>query len=108
MANRVIIGLAALGALALAFVPDVDSSGVVGLVMVVLGLAYGAMAVDAEDAGGYMITALAVGAAAGADVLGGIPGIGAQLDAVVDGLSTVLTAGVVSVLAVWTVNRVKG
>ncbi len=108
MANRIIIGLAALLAIVMAFAPDVDSGGMLSLGLVVLGLVYAAMAVDAEDAGAYLILTLAVGAAAGADALSHIPAIGGQLDAIVDNLSTVLTAGVAAVVAVWVVNRVKG
>lgn len=108
MANRIILGLAILLAIILAFAPDVDTGGVLSLVLVVLGLVYGAMAVDAEDAVAFLVLAVAVGASASADVLGGIPAIGSHLDAIVDGLATVLSAGVVTVLAVQCVNRLKG
>ena len=108
MANRIILGLAVLVSIVLAFAPDVDSGGYASLILVVLGLVYGAMAVDADDATGFLVLALAVGAAGGADVLGGIPAIGGYLDVIVDGLGSVLYAGVATVLAVTCVNRLKG
>lgn len=107
MANRIIIGLAALLAIVLTFAPDIDSSGMVGAALAVLGVVYAALAVDPEDAGGYLILTLAVGAAAGADALSGIPAIGGYLDGILDHVSTVLTAGVAAVVGVWIVNRVK-
>ena len=108
MANRIILGLAVLASIVMAFAPDVNTGGIVSLILVVLGLVYGAMAVDADDATGFLVLALAVGAAGAADVLGGIPTIGGYLDAIVDGLSSVLYAGVATVLAVTCVNRLKG
>ncbi len=108
MANKIIIGLAALLAIVMGFAPDIDSGGMLSLGLVVLGLVYAGLAVDAEDAGGYLILTLAVGAAAGADALSHIPTLGGYLDAIIDNVSTVLTAGVATVIAVWIVNRVKG
>ena len=108
MANRIILGLAVLASIVVAFAPDVDSGGIVSLILVVLGLVYGAMAVDADDATGFLVLALAVGAAGAADVLGSIPTIGGYLDAIVDGLSSALYAAVATVLAVTCVNRLKG
>lgn len=110
MANKIILGLAILLAIVVAFAPDVDSNtgGAVSLVLVVLGLAYAAVAVDAEDAVAFLVLAVAVGAAAGMDVLSSIPAIGGYLDAIVDQLATVLSAGVVTVLATQCVNRLKG
>jgi len=107
MANRIILGLAVLVAIVLAFAGDV-LAGQGTLILVVLGLVYGAMAVDAEDAVAFLVLAVAVGGASSMDVLGSIPGIGSQLDGIVDGLASVLSAGVVTVLAVQCVNRLKG
>ena len=107
MANRIILGLAVLVAIVLAFAGDV-LGGFGSLILVVLGLVYGAMAVDAEDAVAFLVLAVAVGGASSADVLSSIPAIGGQLDGIVDGLASVLSAGVVTVLAVQCVNRLKG
>ncbi len=108
MANKIILGLAILLAIVMAFAPDMDSGGLIALGLVVLGLAYGAMAVDAEDAVAFLVLAVAVSGAGGSDVLNGIPAIGMHLDAIVDSLAKVLAAGVVTVLAVQCVNRLKG
>ena len=72
------------------------------LALVILGLAYAAVAIDAEDATAYLVITLAVGAAAGADVLGHIPQIGVPLDAIVDQVSVALYAGVITVLVIRT------
>jgi len=106
MATRIIVGLIVLIALVQALA-SVDSKGILPLALVVLGLIYAAVAVDAEDATGYLAVAIAVGAAAQADVLNGILGIGSYLDAIVDQISTALYAGVVTVLVQRTINRLK-
>ena len=67
-----------------------------------------AFAIDAEDATGYLVLAIAVGGAGMANVLGSIPGIGEQLDAIVDLAGVSLFAGVVTVLVQRTLNRLKG
>ena len=107
MANRVILGLAALVAIVGAFAPDLGG-GALSIVLVVLGVVYGAIAVDAEDAGSFLLLAVAAGVAGSAGGLDGIPAIGGYLDSIVDGLATALAAGTATVLVMWVVNRLKG
>ena len=108
MAIRIIVGLVVLLAILQSLATDAVPGGIVPLALVVLGLAYAAVAIDAEDATAYLVVALAVGAAAGADVLSHIQVIGGPLDAIVDQISTALYAGVITVLAKRTLNRLKG
>ncbi len=108
MVNRIIIGLIVVLAIIQGLAADAIPMGVVPLVLVVLGLVYGVLAVDAEDATAYLVVALAVGAAGNADVLSNIQGIGAHLDAIVDPIVTALYASVIAVFAMRTLNRVKG
>lgn len=109
MAGRVIVGLIALGAIIGGLAGDAFlGEGILGLVLVILGLVYAGVAIDAEDSTAYLVLALAVGGAAGADVLSHIPGIGEKLDAIVDLASVSLFAGVATVLAVRAYNRIKG
>ncbi len=109
MLTRVIVGLIAL----LAIIQGVAGGmmadgGIMMLAIVVLGIVYGFTGVDAENATDYLVVTIAVGAAAGADVLSNIPGIGATLDAILDPASSALYASVVSILIMRTVNRLKG
>ena len=104
MATRIIVGLIALVALVQGLA-NVDSKGILPLALVVLGLIYAAVAIDAEDATGFLVVAIAVGAASQADVLNNIHEIGKYLDAIVDQISTALYAGVVTVLVRWILNR---
>ena len=108
MASRIIVGLVVILAILQGLAPDAVPGGLVPLALVVLGLAYAAVAIDAEDATAYLVVTLAVGAAAGADVLSHIQVIGGPLDAILDQVSTALYAGVVTVLAKRTLNRLKG
>ena len=108
MANRIITGLVVLLAILQGLAPDAAPEGIVPLLLVVLGLTYAALAIDAEDATAYLVVALAVGAAASADVLGHIQVIGAPLDAIVDQISIALYAGVITVLVMRTFKTLKG
>ena len=108
MASRIIVGLVVLLAILQGLAPDAVPGGLVPLALVVLGLAYAAVAIDAEDATAYLVVALAVGAAAGANVLSHIQVIGGPLDAILDQAGTALYAGVITVLAMKTLNRLKG
>lgn len=105
MATRIIVGLAVIAAVIQGLWSELVPHDILPLVLVVLGLVYGAMALDAEDATGYLVLAIAVGAASGADVLGNIPEVGTHLDAIVDQISVALYAAVITVLAIRTWNR---
>ena len=109
MATRVIVVLIALLAIIQGLAGDMmDDGGIIMVLIVLLGIAYGFTAIDAEDATDYLAVTIAVGAAAGADVLSNIPAIGASLDAILDPASSFLYASVVSILIMRTINRIKG
>lgn len=108
MLTRIIVGLIALLAIVQGVAGGMMADGVILTIIVVLGIIYGFTGVDAEDATDYLVVTIAVGAAAGADVLSNIPGIGATLDAILDPASSALYASVVSILIMRTINRLKG
>ncbi len=108
MASRIIVSLIAALAIIQGLTPDAIPAGLASLALVILGLAYAAVAVSADDETTYLIVALAVGAAAGADALSGIPQLGAHLDAIVDPISTALYAGVIAILVKAIINHLKG
>ncbi len=108
MAIRIIVGLVLLLAIVQGLAPDMIPGGIVPILIVVLGFAYAAMAIDAEDATAFLVVALATGGAAGADALSVVPAIGAPLDAIVDQVSMALYSGAVAILAMRTMNRLKG
>ena len=98
MATRVIYGLAILAAV----IEGVAAGAVplLPLVMVVLGVAYAAMNIDAAKPQAFLTTALVVAAAGGADVLSNVPAVGVFLDGIVDQVTIVYLAGGVGILAV--------
>lgn len=109
MATRVIVGLIALLAIIQGLAGGMmNDGGIMMILIVVLGIVYGGVGVDAEDATDYLVVTIAVGAAAGADVLSTIPVIGASLDAILDPASSALYASVATILAKRTLNRLKG
>ena len=107
MATRIIVGLAALASIVEGLAPGAVPQNLLPLALVILGLVYGAMVVDAEDATGFLAVTIAVGAAAGADVLGNIPMIGGYLDAILDHQATALYGAVGAILVVRVWNRLK-
>lgn len=108
MVNKILIGLGTLLALVIGFAPGVIPDNIGMLILVLGGIVYAAIAVDAEDANTYLIATIAVGAAAGADALSNIPAIGAQLDAALGGIGTAMAGGVATIVGVGIVNRLKG
>ena len=106
MATRIIVGLTVIVAIVQGLMPDLVPQNILPLAIVILGLVYGVMCLDAEDATAYLALAIAVGGAASMDVLGNIHVIGGYLDAILDQVSMALFAGVVAVLAIRTWNRV--
>ncbi|MCE2433255.1 MAG: hypothetical protein J4F29_10095 [Candidatus Latescibacteria bacterium] len=108
MASRIIVGLVIILAIVQGLAADAIPGGLVPLALVILGLLYAIVAIDAEDSTAYLVVAIAVGAAAGADVLSNIPAIGESLDAIVDPIATALYAGVIAILVAKGANRIKG
>ena len=107
MATRIIIALITIGAIAEGVWPGAIG-GILPLVLVILGLLYGGLAVDAEDATAYLVVTIAVGAATGADVLNHIHFIGGHLDMIFDQVAVALYAGVITILCQRAINRLKG
>ena len=107
MATRILVGLITLAAIVQGLAAD-SVGDFMPLILVILGLVYGAMAVDAVDATAYLVVTLAVGGAAGMSVLSNIPAVGDSLDAILDQVSLALFSGVVSILCQRAVNRLKG
>ena len=110
MPSRVIIGLIVIAAVVQGLWPDAVPLNILPLALVVLGLAYAAIAIDAEDATAYLVVAVAVGAASQADVLGNIQlgsiqMIGSYLDGILDQVAIALYGGVVTVIVMRTWNR---
>ena len=103
MLSRVIVGLTVIVAVVQGLAGDQIPGDILPLVLVLLGLVYGAACVDHDDRVSFSVLAVAVGLAATADVLGNIHYIGGYLDAIVDQVVLALLGGVVSILAlgVW-------
>ena len=108
MGQRVVVGLMALAALLQGVLPEGTIPGnLLPLALVVLGLVWGYMGVDAEDATAYLAVVIGVGMAGYSDALTNLPVLGGYLDGIVDAASIALYSGVATVLALRTWNRVK-
>ncbi len=109
MATRLVVIISVILAVIEGLFPGaLISSALTMMALAILGLLYAHMAVDAEDATGYLAVTIAVGAASGMDVLSNIPAIGGALDAIMDPVSTVLYAGVATILVKRVAARIGG
>ena len=88
-------------------VPGMVPANLLPLLIVVLGVAYAVTNIDAASPQAFLTTALVVAAAGGADVLMNIPGIGGQLDSIVDQAGVLYLSGGVGVLGVRAWNLVS-
>ncbi len=99
MATRVVYSLAILAAVIEGLAPGVVPGGVLPLALVVLGVAYAMMNIDAVNPQAFLTTALVVAAAGGADVLSNVLVIGSYLDAILDQAAVMYLAGGAGILA---------
>ncbi len=107
MLRRVLVVVMVLLVLVQGLGPDMIGGGVVPLLLVLCGLAYGVLATDAENPTVYLVVVLAVGAAASAEVLSHIHEVGAYLDSILMATTYPLYASVATILCIRTYNRVK-
>ena len=105
--GRIITALTVLVAI-IEGVGNLDTGGILGLVLVVLGIVYAITEIDAEDATGPLVVVVASGAAVNAEVLNMIPAIGGHLNAILGQIVVALYAGAATVLVQRIINRLKG
>ncbi|MDE2710271.1 MAG: hypothetical protein F4Y71_01885 [Acidobacteria bacterium] len=106
MVNRILVGAGTLIGLAMGFAPGTVPMD--GLLMVLIGIVYFVMNVDAEDPTVALVMAIAVGGMTASDVLHHIPAVGMAIDGAFEALAIALWAGVATVAATRILNRVKG
>ena len=108
MEMRIIFGLGAIAAIIEGLAPGVVPANLLPLILVVLGLVYGFMCMDAEDSVMYVAVTVGLAMAAQMDVLSSIHYIGSYLDAIVDQLVNLYLGGVVAIVATRVFTRIKG
>ena len=108
MLTRIIVGLAALAAIVEGVAPGVVPENILPLALVILGLIYGAMCVDAEDSTNFLVVTLAVGGAAASNALDSVHVIGGYLDGILDAQALALWGAVASILVIRIWNRLAG
>ena len=116
--TRILVGLMLLCAIVEGLAPGKVPSNLLPLALAGLGLAYGWLAVDAEDPVAFLAVVIAVSLAASAPeggaggdnngVLQIIPMVGSYLDSILDQMTTALNAAVVSILTARAINRLTG
>ncbi len=107
MATRLTYSLGLLAAIIEGLAPGVVPGGLLPLVIVVLGIAYAVINIDANSPQAFLTTALVIFVAGEANVLTNIHVIGAYLDAIVDQVTILYLAGGVGILGVRAWNLVS-
>ncbi len=105
MGKKIVVGLGALCAIVEGVAPGVVPGNLLPMALVLLGLAWGWLGVDAENPTMYCALAVAVGMAGYSDALGNLAVIGTYLDGIIDNLSILLYSGVATLAATRTVAR---
>ena len=108
MEMRIIFGLGAIAAIIEGLAPGVVPQNLLPLILVILGLVYGFMCLDAEDSVMYVAVTIGLATAAGMDVLDSIHIVGAHLDNIVDQLVKLYLGGVLAIVATRIFTRIKG
>ena len=108
MLTKIIVGLILLISIVHGVAPDLIPENILPLALVILGLVYGAMAIDAEDATNFLVLTIAVGGAAAADALNNIHMVGGYLDAILGANAIALWSSVASILVIRAWNRLAG
>lgn len=106
MATRVVYTVAMAAAVIEGLAPGAVPGGLLPLLMVVLGVAYAVMNIDAVQPQAFLTTALVVAAAGTADVLGNVPAVGGYLDGILDQVAIVYLSGGAGILGVRAWNLV--
>ena len=105
MGKKIVVGLGTLCAVVEGVAPGVVPADGLLIVLVLAGLAWGWIGVDAQDPTMYCALAVAVGMTGGADALGHLPAVGAYLDGIIDALSVALYSGVASLMVARIIAR---
>ena len=100
MGIRLAYGIGILAAVIEGLAPGTVPGGLLPLIMVLAGVAYAVMNIDAANPQAFLTTALVVAAAGGADVLSNVQAIGTFLDAIVDQVAIFYLSGGAGVLGV--------
>ena len=94
MGKKIVLGLAALCAIVEGVAPGVVPGDLLPMALVVLGLVWGYLGVDADDPVMFCALAVAVGLTGGSDALGNLVAVGSYLDGMIDALSIALYSAV--------------
>ena len=105
MGKKIVVGLGTLCAIVEGVAPGVVPADALLIALVLVGLVWGWMGVDANDPTMYFALVIAVGMTGGSDALGHLPAVGAYLDAIIDALSIALYSGVATVVVLRIIAR---
>ena len=107
MATRLIYGVGILAAIIEGLASGAVPGGLLPVIMVLAGIVYAVMNIDAAKPQAFLTTALVVVAAGEADVLSSVWAVGGTLDAIVDQVGVVYLSGGVGILGVRAWNLIS-
>ena len=107
MGKKIVVGLGTLCAIVEGVAPGVIPGDALLIALVLLGLVWGYLGVDANDPTMHCALAVAVGLAGYSDALGHLPAVGSYLDAILDGIGVALYSSIATLVVIRVIARLR-
>ncbi len=105
MGKKILVGLGVLCAVVEGVAPGVVPGDALPIALVLVGLVWGYMGVDANDPTMHFALVVAVGLTGQSEALDILPAVGSYLDAIIDGLAIALYSSVATVATLRIIAR---
>ncbi len=107
MIKKAILGLGVLCAAVEGVAPGAVPGGLLPIALILVGFAWGFLAVDAKDPTTFCALVVAIGMTGSSDAMENLPLIGVYLDGVIDSFALILYAGTAALIATRLTMRMK-
>ena len=105
MGKKILVGLGVLCAVVEGVAPGVVPGDALPIALVLVGLVWGYLGVDANDPTMHCALVVAVGMAGYSDALAHLPAVGSYLDAIIDGLAIALYSSIATLATIRIIAR---
>ena len=107
MVKKIVLGVGVLCAIVEGVAPGVIPGDSLLIALVLLGLAWGYLGVDADDPTMYCVLVVAVGLAGQSGALDHLPLLGSYLDGIIDSISVALYSSVATLVVIRVIARLR-
>ena len=107
MGKKIVVGLTALCAIVEGVAPGMVPGNALPIAVVLLGLTYGYLGVDANNPTTHCALAVAVGLAGYSDALDILPAVGTYLDGILDLYGVTLYSSIATLMVIRVIARLR-